>query len=118
MTIDERRFRIIIVLAGQTDYISLSDLVSLVDAGRKSTIRSDIVNLERYFHISSKPGRYGGYRLDGAKSIFYKHAVMLMRLQQYFEELDKWIDNYDPELMKQAITALLEVRKSGSSYYL
>ena len=36
MTIDERRFRIIVILSRQTDFITLDALVSLVDAGRKA----------------------------------------------------------------------------------
>ncbi len=118
MTIDERRFKIIIVLSRQSDYISLEDLVSLVDAGRKSTIRADIVSLERCFNITSKPGRYGGYRLDSSKSIFYKQALMLMNLRSYLETKQDQIKEYDSELMEQSITALLEIKKSASKYYL
>ncbi len=118
MTIDERRFKIIVILANRSDYVSLDDLVDMVDAGRKSTIRSDIMNLERCFFISSKPGRYGGYRLDGAKSVFYKHALMLMHLKEHFEETGYPFADYDPELLKQAITVLIEIRRSCSKYYL
>ena len=120
MTIDERRFRIIVILSKQTDFITLETLVSLVDAGRKSTIRADIESLDPYFHIESRPGRNGGYRLAllQSQSLFAKHAVMLMRMRDNIVKMNVWIEGYDPELMEQVIRLLLEVKRRGTDYTL
>ena len=118
MTIDERRFRIIVILSRQTDFITLDALVSLVDAGRKSTIRADIDSLENYFHIESRPGRNGGYRLAlfQSQSVFAKHAVMLMQMRDAIKKRNIWIEGYDAIIMEQIIRLLLEVKRLGKDY--
>ena len=108
----------IVILSRQTDFITLDALVSLVDAGRKSTIRADIDSLENYFHIESRPGRNGGYRLAllQSQSVFAKHAVMLMQMRDAIKKRNIWIEGYDAIIMEQIIRLLLEVKRLGKDY--
>lgn len=111
----ERRW-IILLLVIRDGHVKVRDIMAECEVS-DSTVRADLAHLSLTFPIQSRRGPNGGFMLGDKQHPFAKHASLLVKWMPMLGKSGN-TNEYDAQLMQEAILALISIKANGKTFTL